>query len=138
MLWSRYRNRSGFSLIELLIVISLMALLVSLISPASIKMYDRFANKLEAQEISRIVKKISYIAFIREQKCEIKIVNPQESNDVALLIGSCEGEEIVTTHLGLDVQKMDKTILSHFPMIFNKKGFVVENVDKNSPGQDVQ
>lgn len=53
----------GFTLIELIIVMSIMTIVLSLVGPLTLRMLDRAQAQSELISLKNSVKKVSYIAF---------------------------------------------------------------------------
>ncbi len=140
-------NYRGFSLIELLIVIALMALLVSLVSPRAMGFLTRFSSRLAIQQIDNAVKKMSYTAFIRQQPCELSIIDsvakndqdagPDTAGDTAstdpgrtLLVGTCQDEEIVSVVLDSSKRALPLSVKRRFPMLINSRGIEIVDVEE--------
>jgi prepilin-type N-terminal cleavage/methylation domain-containing protein len=76
------KNVSGFSLIELMVVMAIMAVLMSLSGGLMQKSINQQARQVELEQVSQLFKKLSYKAYygggaiqVRLEKNQMKITN---------------------------------------------------------------
>lgn len=62
------KNQKGFSLIELLIVVSIIGLMMTVVLPISTSMYARYKASLKAQEVMIAVADLRREAFLYSEK----------------------------------------------------------------------
>ena len=95
---------SGFSLVELLVVLALASVLVALVGPLGFRSVERVKTQSEVVAIQRWYNRMGYSAFIRGESIEVK--RQGDSRLVAYL-----GAEIFSQR---DVARLD---LVTFPVI---------------------
>jgi prepilin-type N-terminal cleavage/methylation domain-containing protein len=69
--------RSGFTLIELIIVMSIMTIILSIVGPLSLKMIDKAQAQSEYIQLKNELRKISYLAFASASVHELTFENKQ-------------------------------------------------------------
>jgi len=90
---------SGFTLIELVVVLAIMTTAYSLVGPSIIKSLDKVKAQSEVKELKEILKKISYKAFVN-------------------------GREVQVNFSGKSIQYSYKVLQSeNLPLRLNKKSF---------------
>lgn len=63
----------GFTLIELIIVMSIMTIVLSLVGPLTLKMIDKAQAQSELISLKNSIKKVSYIAFASATQHSFKL-----------------------------------------------------------------
>ena len=59
--------KKAFTLIELLIVLLILSLVIGLVAPKGIKIYNSFINKLNKKEAKTKIVKIQFECFIKDE-----------------------------------------------------------------------
>ncbi len=116
----------GFSLIELLIVVVIITFLVTLVSPASMRLFDNINSKMDSLRFNQLVKKASFEAFVRQQNCKI-IHTKIEKDDTNLLQIFCDKQKIADAALVMVENDSYKKIVSQSPLLFNNQGMLVSS-----------
>ena len=60
-------DKKGFTLIEILIVITIIAITVSIVFPAFFKIQEKFENYIKKAEQKNLQKKKQFISFIKDE-----------------------------------------------------------------------
>lgn len=68
-----YRFNKGFTLIELIIVLSIVGLLLAIVAPISIKAVDKTEAKTELLSTTKWIKNIGFQAFIEQQNYALEL-----------------------------------------------------------------
>ena len=68
-----YRFNKGFTLIELIIVLSIVGLLLAIVAPISIKAVDKTEAKTELLSTTKWIKNIGFQAFIEQQNYTLEL-----------------------------------------------------------------
>jgi prepilin-type N-terminal cleavage/methylation domain-containing protein len=71
------RLKSGFTLIELIVVMSIMSIVLSMVGPLTLRMLDRAQAQSELISFKNSVKKVSYIAFASGTEYSFELKNHQ-------------------------------------------------------------
>jgi prepilin-type N-terminal cleavage/methylation domain-containing protein len=110
-------NQQGFTLIELMIVMTIVALLTAMVGPLAMNSVDKAQAKQEMLSIKNWLRKVSYRAFTTGQAHTIQL----SGNRVILYAGSLENSPIE-----------DKTLTSLFfkpqRLNYTPKGFITPEV----------
>ncbi len=106
---ARSRYTSGFTLIELIVVMSIMSIVLSLVGPLTLRMLDRAQAQSELITFKNSIKKVSYIAFASAT---------QHSFDL-------KQHELVVYKAGEELQQTQFDYLSFEPqtVTFNSRGY---------------
>lgn len=64
-------HKKGFSFIELLIVILLLSLLFSVVSPMAYKQLKKIETYIKETKRSILIKKAHFLSFIKEKPCTV-------------------------------------------------------------------
>ncbi|MDG1750742.1 MAG: type II secretion system protein [Thalassotalea sp.] len=84
--------KKGFTLIELMVVLAIMGTAFALVGPNIMKSYDKVKAQSEVKELTEILKKISYKAFINGRSVDVsfnqnhiqyKYTDSQKTNKVS-------------------------------------------------------
>ena len=67
------RFNKGFTLIELIIVLSIVGLLLAVVAPISIKAVDKTEDKTELLTTTKWIKNIGFQAFIEQQNYALEL-----------------------------------------------------------------
>jgi prepilin-type N-terminal cleavage/methylation domain-containing protein len=110
---TRLRKQQGFTLIELMIVMSIVALLMGLVGPLAINSLEKAQAKQELLTVKNWLKKISYRAFTTGQTHIVKLAG----KNVMLY---SKGQQT------MPIENRDFEALFFQPqeLIYNKKGIV--------------
>jgi prepilin-type N-terminal cleavage/methylation domain-containing protein len=113
----RLRKQQGFTLIELMIVMSIVSLLTAIVGPLAINSLDKAQAKQEMLSIKNWLRKVSYRAFTTGQAHTIQLSGKR----VILYAGSVENSPIENKTL---------TSLSFKPqrLSYSPKGFITPEV----------
>jgi type II secretion system protein H len=88
MKWCRlYRNQSGFSLAELLVIVAVIGIVSVLATPAFISYSQAARLKGGAQELATILNQARQLAITRNSTSCVK----QSGQKVRLMVGGCSG-----------------------------------------------
>lgn len=68
-----FKVNSGFTLIELIIVLSIVSLLLAVVAPISIKAVDKTEAKTELLNTTKWIKNIGFQAFIEQQSYALEL-----------------------------------------------------------------
>ena len=68
-----FKFRKGFTLIELIIVLSIVSLLLSVVAPISIKAVDKTEAKTELLSTTKWIKNIGFQSFIEQQSYMLEL-----------------------------------------------------------------
>jgi prepilin-type N-terminal cleavage/methylation domain-containing protein len=68
-----FKFSKGFTLIELIIVLSIVSLLLSVVAPISIKAVDKTEAKTELLNTTKWIKNIGFQAFIKQQSYSLEL-----------------------------------------------------------------
>ena len=90
------KHQNGFSLIELLIVVSIIGLMMTVTLPVSMSMYARYKASLKAQEVMIAVADLRRESFLYSEKKILSsvnntmMINGEEKNfsDIRIRIGA--------------------------------------------------
>ena len=104
----------GFTLVELLIVITLMMLAVGLVAPIGLNMVDKANKQQNIILLKTLYDKTSHISFINAQPAQLHI----DQNKVVIY----QREQIVTTHVLDSLSSEDKQVV-----LFNRNGLASLN-----------
>jgi Tfp pilus assembly protein FimT len=85
--WSLYRNRSGFSLAELLIIVAMIGIVSVLATPAFISYSQAARLKGGAQELATILNQARQLAITRNTTTCVR----NDGNKVRFRTGGCAG-----------------------------------------------
>lgn len=104
--------QSGFTLIELMVVMTIIALLTGLVGPLAINSLDKAQAKSEILTLKNRLRKISYRAYILQSSAEVTF----------------KGKEITISYNGSDSQPITITnevlFFNEQVLYFNNYGFV--------------
>lgn len=104
--------QSGFTLIELMVVMTIIALLTGLVGPLAINSLDKAQAKSEILTLKNRLRKISYRAYILQSSAEVTF----------------KGKEITISYSGSDIQPITITnevlFFNEQVLYFNNYGFV--------------
>lgn len=64
-------HKSGFTLIEILVVILLIAIASALVAPVAHKSVEKFNNLLDRSKKSDVEKYIAYLSFVSDENCKL-------------------------------------------------------------------
>jgi prepilin-type N-terminal cleavage/methylation domain-containing protein len=101
--------RSGFTLVELLIVMSIMGLVLSLVGPLTLKMIDRAQAQSEFISFKNSLKKLSYISFASATEHSVVL----DMQRMTILKASESNQESLFKYLQFSPQKIT----------FNSRGY---------------
>tara|TARA_B100001059_G_scaffold21424_1_gene17253 strand:- start:3005 stop:3415 length:411 start_codon:yes stop_codon:yes gene_type:complete len=73
MAQASFKFNNGFTLIELIIVLSIVSLLLSVVAPISIKAVDKTEAKTELLNTTKWIKNIGFQAFIAQQSYTLEL-----------------------------------------------------------------
>ena len=108
-----FKFSRGFTLIELIIVLSIVSLLLSVVAPISIKAVDKTEAKTELLNTTKWIKNIGFQAFIKQQSYSLELYGN------TLNLYKIPSNELVKTKelasLSFTQQRVD----------FNANGFVI-------------
>lgn len=118
----KYNIDTGFTLVELLIVIAVGALLTTLVAPRSFSMINQFNKRIEHYKTQELMNQTAYEAFIRQVSCSIfeKQDDTEMENEKVRIQMICGGELIEELKIGF---AGEKTLL---PIMYNSKGIKVK------------
>lgn len=68
-----FKFNKGFTLIELIIVLSIVSLLLAVVAPISIKAVDKTEAKTELLNTTKWIKNIGFQAFIKQQSYSLEL-----------------------------------------------------------------
>ncbi|MDX2370003.1 MAG: type II secretion system protein [Colwellia sp.] len=74
---TKQKRNSGFTLIELMVVMSIVALLMTMVGPLAINAVDKANAKQEMLTIKNWLRKVSYRAFYTGQEYTIKLAGKE-------------------------------------------------------------
>ncbi|WP_409424574.1 type II secretion system protein [Pseudoalteromonas sp. RW-H-Ap-1] len=104
--------QSGFTLIEVMVVMTIIALLTGLVGPLAINSLDKAQAKSEILTLKNRLRKISYRAYILQSSAEVTF----------------KGKEITISYNGSDIQPITITnevlFFNEQVLYFNNYGFV--------------
>ncbi len=105
-------KKNGFTLIEIMIVMSIVALLMGLVGPLAIQNLEKAEAKSELMSVNNWLKQVSYRAYIGGQELTLKL-NGKEV-------------QLFTTKNAKLIKKQSFEYLFFQPqqLVFNNKGFV--------------
>ena len=105
----RYKGVSGFTMIELLTVITIMSLLITLVGPVSINFIKKTQAQSEFIQLKNDLKKLSYLSFVSATIHQIDFSEQQ-----ALVIKNKQQSNVLKfQHLHFDPQQIS----------FNSRGY---------------
>lgn len=84
-------NNSAFTLIELLVVMAIGVFIISLATPAGIRLYDSFSEKIDTLYLNNFSARASWESFVRQEQCSIQ----EEKSENSLLYKLVCGKEII-------------------------------------------
>lgn len=100
------KQKRGFSLIELLIVISIMGLITSIVVPETFTMLEQHQAHLEQKQLVDFLKKQKYQAYLLEQPISIEFIGAEMKSSL--------GSSIAFEHIYSDSQTITITELGNF------------------------
>jgi len=113
---------------ELLIVISLAAFIVSLVTPRAIFMYDRLSARLEQLQWKGLADRTSYEAFIRQKSCALTIAD-EPNNSVEKIVLNCGKDTVYESELNEKSINLEfYEFLQNEPLTYNAKGLRISAV----------
>lgn len=118
-------SRAGFSLMELLVVLIIMALIVGVVSPAALGVYDKSMAKVDVLRFHMFRQRAAYEAFIRQKSCTVEVERAKEDEQektqtVRLLCG--DKPVVATLELPATSQGELSMLLAGLPQAFNEAG----------------
>lgn len=116
-------NNSAFTLIELLVVMAIGAFIVSLVTPAGIKLYDRFTGKIDTLYMNNMIDRASWEAFIRQEECSIYDETAEEGRFRKLVCGEklIVSKQLKKQSKSVPLQTDERVLLS----VFSAKGVLL-------------
>ncbi|HCV02406.1 MAG: hypothetical protein CMK63_10305 [Pseudoalteromonadaceae bacterium] len=105
----------GFTLIELIIVLSIVSLLLSVVAPISVKAVDKSAARTELLETRNWIKSIAFQSFIESRAYRLEL------KDDTLSLYSLDEQEIIKT------KKLESLRFEAQWVNFNKNGLTSPN-----------
>lgn len=96
----------GFSLIELLIVISIMGMLVSIVMPDAFKMLEQHKAQVEQRKLVDFFREHQHQAYLHQQPVTIEFAGTE--------LKSSLGHILVFEHISSDFQQIDISELGSF------------------------
>ncbi len=118
-------GEAAFSLVEILIVMVMGSLLISLVGPASVALYDRYSFRLAVNQLQGLEQQASWEAFIRRRNCRIHL---DQTSETAGIILTCNQKQLAHQNL---VEGMEANeLFASLPLCFNQMGI---NVPCNNP-----
>ncbi len=105
-------NSKGFTLIELIIVMSIVVLLTTMVGPLAIRNLEKAQAKSELLSLKNWIDKISYRAYISSQKLDLIFRGKQ------VVLQSHDNTQIIKN------QQFEFLFFQPQTLSFNRKGFV--------------
>lgn len=65
-------DKKGFTLIEILIVIAIIATTLAVVYPSFFKIEAKFTQLLQKAEEKELIKKRNFLSFIKDEECNLK------------------------------------------------------------------
>ena len=109
----RLRNQQGFTLIELMIVMTIVALLVGLVGPLAINSLEKAQAKQEMLTVKNWLRKISYRAFTTGQEHIVRLAGKN-------VILYSKGQP----HMPIENRDLEALFFQPQELNYNVKGFV--------------
>ena len=103
---------SGFTLIELMIVMSIVALLIAIVGPLAIKSLEKAQAKQELLTLKIWLKQISYRAYIGGQNLQLSLSGKR------VQLKTSDGENLIKQ------EEFDYLFFQPQQLSFNNRGFV--------------
>ncbi|MBN4068707.1 hypothetical protein JYU06_04210 [Desulfotalea psychrophila] len=128
-------------MMELLIVISLAAFIVSLVTPRAMFMYDRLSARLEQLQWKGLADRTSYEAFIRQKTCVLTIMDELDNSGETITL-KCGNNTVYESELNEKSINMEfYEFLKDEPLTYNAKGIRISTVYKyghaEEPGEQL-
>jgi prepilin-type N-terminal cleavage/methylation domain-containing protein len=112
------RQQLGFTLIELMIVMSIVALLLSLVGPMAIQNLEKAEAKQEMLMMKNWLKKISYRASATGQQHQLKLSGKQA--ELCMIV---TGQNETTSHI-IITKTFNSLFFKPQQLTYSTKGFV--------------
>lgn len=115
------RKASGFSLIELLIVITIMGLLASIVMPETFNMLEQHEAQVEQRKLVDFFKDQKHQAYLHQEPVTIEFAGTSLESSI--------GSSLNFKHITTDYQKIDVTSYGAFKqdfVYFQLRGRAVE------------
>ena len=122
-----YVEKQGFTLMELLIVITLSIFIVSLVTPKAISLYDHLSARMIKMQLQGLADRTSYEAFIRQASCVL--ANIESDDGESRITISCD-QKIIYDQLADTVY-----LETGGKWFYNIKGFLTEIKENDNTGR---
>lgn len=119
----QFKSQQGFSLIELLIVITIMGLLGSIVMPNSFQMLEQHQAHLEQKKLIGFLQEQKYQAYLRETVINLEFAGTE--------LTASNGTSIQFEFINADYQQIEVSELGRFKqeqVTYYLRGHYVEKV----------
>jgi len=108
------KRESGFTLIELMVILVIMGTLLSLVGPMAVKNVEKMSVKTEEMQFKNWLSKSVFSAFNRGVPVNVKL----EGHSATALVRSSDGQSKT-----IDLIQFDSLFFQPQDIHFNKNGF---------------